>query len=164
MLDEEARATLAEGALERALTRLDAPAPATASRPILPADDLPPGLPRFIKGYTLGSWRWVAPRIHVRAIQLPEPSPTRVFLLRSAPGTSLVHHEHTGIELTCVLTGAFAHEGGRFGPGDFDLGDPSIEHEPRVETGPPCICLVAMHGDLKLSGLLGRLMQPFVRL
>jgi len=27
-----------------------------------------------------------------------------------------------------------------------------------------CICLVAMEGQLKLSGVLGRLMQPFVRI
>jgi putative transcriptional regulator len=165
MLEEEAPAALDEGALACALRRLDAPAPARVKTPPAPlADDLPPGLPSFVKGYAFGSWRWIAPRIHVRAIALPEPSPTRVLLLRSAPGTKLIHHEHTGVELTCVLTGAFEHEGGRYGPGDFDLGDPSVEHEPHIEEGPPCICLVAMQGDLKLTGLLGRMMQPFVRL
>jgi putative transcriptional regulator len=165
-LEDGAPAALAAGALQRALNRLDGATPAAAARtrPAALAEDLPPGLPGFVKGYAFGPWRWVAPSIHVRAIALPEPSPTRVLLLRSAPGTRLVHHEHTGVELTCVLTGAFAHEGGRYGPGDFDLGDPSVEHEPHIEAGPPCICLVAMQGDLKLTGLIGRMMQPFVRL
>jgi putative transcriptional regulator len=163
MLEDGTPAALAEGALERALDRLDDKAPAAAPK-MRTAADLPAALPGFVKGYAFGSWRWVAPSIHVRAIALPEPSPTRVLLLRSAPGTRLIHHEHTGVELTCVLTGAFEHQGGRYGPGDFDLGDPSVEHEPHIEAGPPCICLVAMQGDLKLTGLIGRLMQPFVRL
>ena len=163
LLDDSPPAALADGALERAMVRLDEPGPASEPAVVV-APDAPPQLPRFVKRYTFGPWRWVAPRVSLRPIELPEPSPTRVFLLRSAPGTRLLQHEHTALEMTCVLSGAFAHEGGRFGPGDFDLGDPSIAHEPRVEAGVDCVCLVAMQGDLKLSGLLGRLLQPFVRL
>jgi putative transcriptional regulator len=66
--------------------------------------------------------------------------------------------------MTCVLSGAFSHEGGHFGPGDFDLGDETVDHQPVVDTADECICLIAMHGQLRLNGLVGRLMQPFVRL
>ena len=90
----------------------------------------------------------------MKPIRLPEPSPTRVFLLKSAPGTRSSSTSIAGLEMTCVLSGAFSHEGGRFGPGDFDLGDPTIAHEPHVEAGVDCVCLVAMQGDLKLSGCL----------
>jgi putative transcriptional regulator len=76
----------------------------------------------------------------------------------------MVPHSHTGVEMTCVLAGAFRHEGGYFGPGDFDLGDDTIEHEPVVEPAGECICLVAMQGRLQLNGFIGRLIQPFVRL
>jgi putative transcriptional regulator len=123
-----------------------------------------PGLPRFVRKYRFESWKWVAPRVHVRPITLPEASDTRVFLLKSGPGTKMLPHSHTGVEMTCVLTGAFRHNGGYFGPGDFDLGDESIEHEPVVETVGDCICLVAMQGRLQLNGFVGRLIQPFVRL
>jgi putative transcriptional regulator len=163
ILDGSPPAALAVGALERALARLDDPAPASTPAAAV-APEAPPQLPRFVRSYGFGPWRWVAPRVSMRLIQLPELSPTRVFLLKSAPGTKLLQHEHTGLEMTCVLSGAFAQEGGRFGPGDFDFGDPTIAHEPRVEAGVDCVCLVAMQGDLKLSGFLGRLMQPFVRL
>ena len=95
---------------------------------------------------------------------LSEPSPTRVFLLKAKPNTSLLTHAHSGPEMTCVLTGAFAHGGERYGAGDFDFGDETVEHEPRVEDGEDCICLVAMQGGLQYSGWLGRLMQPFLRL
>jgi putative transcriptional regulator len=122
------------------------------------------GLPKFVQRYPFGDWQWVAPRVHLRPIELPRPAHTRVFLLKSAPGTKMLAHSHTGTEMTCVLSGAFRHDGGRFGPGDFDLGDEAVEHRVTVEGEDDCICLIAMHGELKLSGLLGRLMQPFVRL
>jgi putative transcriptional regulator len=123
-----------------------------------------PGLPRLVRKYRFESWKWVAPKVHVRPIKLPEVSDTRVFLLKSGPGTKMLPHSHTGVEMTCVLSGAFRHHGGYFGPGDFDLGDESIEHEPVVEATGDCVCLVAMQGRLKLNGLVGRLIQPFVRL
>lgn len=163
LLDEEPRVAMSDGARASALARLEESK--AAARPIaVRGSDAPPQLPRFVRNYALGHWRWVAPKVRMRSIRLPEPSPTRVFLLKSGPGTRLLQHEHTGIEMTCVLSGAFAHEGGYFGPGDFDFGDPTIAHEPRVEAGVDCLCLVAMQGDLKLSGWLGRLIQPFVRL
>jgi putative transcriptional regulator len=138
-----------------------APAPQrTASMPRADA----PAIPDFVRRYPIGKWQWVAPRVHLRRIELPEDSPTRVFLLRSGPGTKMLQHSHTGIELTCVLSGAFAHDGGYFGPGDFDLGDDTVDHQPMVQEGEDCICLVAMQGDLRLNGFLGRVMQPFVRL
>ena len=162
LLAEATPGALAQGALERALARLDEPAPPTRRR--APVEDLPPGLPKFVRGYRFGAWRWVAPRVSLRPIVLPEPGPTRVFLLKSAANTGMLPHAHTGPEMTCVLTGAFAHDGGRYGPGDFDFGDETVHHEPRVEAGEDCVCLVAMQGGLRYSGWLGRLMQPFLRL
>jgi putative transcriptional regulator len=76
----------------------------------------------------------------------------------------MLEHTHTGIEMTCVLSGSFSHEGGHYGPGDFDLGDETIDHQVLVDPGEDCICLVAMQGDLRLNGLIGRLVQPFVRM
>jgi putative transcriptional regulator len=163
LLAEAEPAALSQGALARALARLDEPAPPTPPRP-REVDDAPPGLPQFVHGYRFGSWRWVAPRVSLRPIVLSEPSPTRVFLLKAKPNTTLLTHAHSGPEMTCVLTGAFAHGGERYGAGDFDFGDETVEHEPRVEDGEDCICLVAMQGGLQYSGWLGRLMQPFLRL
>ena len=158
-------AAMSSGAFGKLESRLTEPVRPTASE-ALPASseaDIP-GLPRFVRRYRLGSWRWVAPSVRVRAIDLPYDSNTRVFLLKSGPGTRMLQHTHTGLEMTCVLSGAFQQEGGRFGPGDFDFGDDTIDHRPLVEPGQDCICLVAMQGELQLRGLLGRMVQPFVRL
>lgn len=158
-------APMSTGALAEAEARLNEAAPVTAP-------DLPPetprievaGLPFFVRRYRFGNWKWIAPSVYLRPIALPAPSETRVFLLKSGPGTRMLQHTHTDIELTCVLAGAFSHDGGRYGPGDFDLGDESVQHQPIVEAGAACVCLVAMQGQLKLNGLIGRIIQPFIRL
>ena len=145
--------------------RLSAPAPARSAAPALrPHSSEIPELPGFVRRYGFGEWKLVAPSLEVRRITLPHQSATRVFLLKARAGTRLLEHTHSGVELTCVLTGAFEHDGGRFAPGDFDFGDGTVEHQPRIEPDRDCICLVAMQGSLRLNGMLGRLMQPFVRL
>jgi putative transcriptional regulator len=126
-------------------------------------DDIP-GLPAFVRRYSTTPWKWIAPGVRLRPIRLPADSDTRVFLLKSSPGTKMLQHTHTGTEMTCVLTGSFSHQGGHYGPGDFDLGDDSVDHNVMVGPGEDCICLVAMHGELRLAGLMGTLIQPFIRL
>jgi len=159
-------AAMSSEALASVVARLDDPmeTAAPAPKPARSAIDEIPGLPKFMRRYPAGDWRWIAPRVYLRSIVLPEASDTRVFLLKSGAGTKMLQHSHTGLEMTCVLAGAFTHEGGRYGPGDFDLGDDNVDHQPVVDTAEECICLVAMQGTLRLNGFIGRLMQPFVRL
>jgi len=154
-------AAMSTGAFEAVMARLDrsppdSPAPADSF-----ADD---ALPSVLRRYRIGRRRWVAPGVSMRPIELPGSSSSRAFLLRSDPGTHMLEHTHTGTELTCVLRGSFSHEGGRFGPGDFDFGDDMLDHQPTVGDGEPCLCLVAMTGDLRINGFFGRLIGPFVRL
>ncbi|WP_028138729.1 ChrR family anti-sigma-E factor [Bradyrhizobium japonicum] len=152
----------APDAFDRVMSRIhDAPAH-TAPAPLTfdTDDDIPPAL----RKYRIGKRRRVAPGLSLRPIELSGPGTARAFLLRSAPGSRMLEHTHTGTELTLVLEGSFSHEGGRFGPGDFDYGDDEIDHRPIVGTEGPCLCLVAMTGDLRMNGLLGRLIGPFVRL
>jgi putative transcriptional regulator len=85
-------------------------------------------------------------------------------MLKAAPGTTLPHHKHTGTEWTCIIQGAFRHEGGRYAEGDFDEADEDIEHTPVIEDGAECICLVALQGELRFQGWIGRMLQPFVRI
>lgn len=156
---------MSTGALATVLARLDGLVPSTASQPRRGAGlaDIP-GLPHFVREYAAGPWRWIAPKVHLRSIQLPEASSTRVFLLKSRPGTRMIEHTHTGFEMSCVLSGSFVHAGGHFGPGDFDLGEGTDDHEIMIDSDDDCICLVAMQGDLKLKGMIGRLLQPLIRM
>jgi putative transcriptional regulator len=157
-------AGLDEAALARTLARIGETPPEAApdARPV--RDDAPKELPRFVRTYDFGPWRRVAPGVATRPIRLPEPGPTRVFLLKARAGAKLLEHGHTGLEMTCVLTGAFRHEGGRYGPGDFDFADGDVHHQPSIEEGHECVSLVTVQGELRWEGLLGRLLQPFIRL
>jgi putative transcriptional regulator len=157
---------MSDGAFARIEAQLNQPAQAVkaAMMPVPARHDDVPGLPAFVRRYRFGHWKWIAPRVHLRPILLPDANGTRVFLLKSGPGTKMLQHSHTGMEMTCVLVGGFRHAGGHYGPGDFDLGDETVDHQVVVDPAEDCICLVAMHGELRLNGLIGRLMQPFVRL
>ena len=128
----------------------------------LPADVAQ--FPAALRGYAIGPWRWVGPGVYRRKVSLPPGDGARVFILKAAPGTRLPHHTHTGVERTQVLAGAFIHDGGRYGAGDFDDAEGDVEHRPTVDTGEDCICLVAMTGSIRLTGSIGRLIQPFSRL
>ncbi|HEY0301021.1 MAG TPA: ChrR family anti-sigma-E factor, partial [Rhizomicrobium sp.] len=150
MLDTIEPVAMAEGAAARALSLLDRePAPTVPKksppRPVWQAEQ------ETLLGYDLGPWRWVAPGLHYRAVRMAK-SDTRVFMLKAVPGLKIPQHNHTGTELTCVLQGAFIHGGGRFGPGDCDDADQDDAHNPVIDDGEVCVCLVAMQGDIKLTG------------
>lgn len=175
MLDDLAPAEMASDGFMRAMAEIDAPpispspgraAPALATR-APPGEPIPGLLPEhqaLLSPYEMGPWKWIGPGVSWRQIATPTLPGGRVFLLKAAGGTLLPDHTHTGTELTCVLTGAFRHEHGRYGPGDVDEADDEVDHSPVVEPGAECVCLVAMQGRLRLNGLIGRVLQPFVRL
>lgn len=159
MLDGIEPVAMSQGALPGLLRRLDEASltPATAT-------DADRRWPAPLRHYDMGDWRWVGPGVEWCSVSVPVVDNTRVFMLRAKPGTKLPHHRHSGIEWTCVLEGAFLHDGGRFGPGDFDEADEAHEHKPVVEDGVPCICLVALQGNIQMQSRLGRLLQPLIRL
>jgi putative transcriptional regulator len=154
---------LAADAFDRVMARIGqaSPPPPAVSKPLRAGEA---GLPEWLSHYEIGPVRRVAPGVSMRPIVLPAGGKSRAFLLMSAPGTRMLEHTHTENELTCVLQGSFSHQGGRFGPGDFDLGDHSVDHQPVVGPEEPCVCLVAMTGKLRINGFLGRLIEPFIRL
>lgn len=163
VLDDLAPSALEDGALDAVLARLCNPEPATsvaAAAPVV-ADQ---SLPTPLRGFELGPWRWAGPGVHVRDVLGPRDGDCRVILLRIAPGQSAPRHTHAGVELTCVLEGAYATEDGVFEPGDFEEADPSVLHQPRVVSDTPCLCVAALDGQIVLPGRLGKLLAPFVRL
>ncbi|WP_168075866.1 ChrR family anti-sigma-E factor [Caulobacter sp. SSI4214] len=160
MLDDLAPSGLEPDALDDVMARLDdasdiaTPVPRTAD----------PSLPAPLRGFALGTWRWLGPGVHVRDVLGPRDGDCRVILLRIAPGQSAPRHTHGGVELTCVIEGAYATEDGVFSRGDFEEADPNVTHQPRVVSSAPCLCVAALDGQIVLPGRLGRLLAPFVKL
>jgi putative transcriptional regulator len=162
LLERAEPASMSAGALERTMARLDAQDAAPSDEAVLAETERT--LPAPLSRYQLGSWRWIGRGVQWREVGVEGGDDIRVFMLKAAPGTRLPRHKHNGTEWTCVFEGAFRHTLGRFGPGDFDEADESVEHDPVVEEGVPCICLVALQGGIKLQGWMGRLLQPLIRL
>lgn len=121
-------------------------------------------LPELLQSCSMGRWRWVAPGLTTRPILLTPEGRNRAFLLHGQPGTRLIQHTHTGNELTCVLKGSYTDHVDRFEPGDLDFADDDVAHELVISDDGPCLCLIAMTGDLKLLGAFGWLIGPFIRL
>jgi putative transcriptional regulator len=163
LMEDMPPAEMSADALARTLARLDT-TPGTGT----PGSNLvahrESGMPECLRGYDLGPWRWVGRGVHMRSVLLPREIETRLFLLKGAAGTRLPQHSHSGTELTSILIGSYHHEAGNFCAGDFEEADESTEHRPVVGAEQPCLCLVALDGRLKLSGLVGALLNPFVRL
>jgi len=161
LLEDIAPAEMSTGALDRTLAKLDqAEASAPARSGVAETDALPAPLSH----YAMGPWRWLGRGIEWRSVDVPSDDSVRVFMLKAKAGTKLPKHRHTGTEWTCVFQGAFRHQLGRYGAGDFDEADEAVEHDPVVEEGDTCICLVALQGSIELQGFMGRLLQPLVRI
>jgi putative transcriptional regulator len=154
-------AELSTGALQRAMAALG---PLDIIAPAVPGAATASDLPAPLSHYTVGPWRWIGRGVQWRPVEVASEEGVRVFMLKARPGTKLPRHRHTGTEWTCVFHGAFTHDLGRYGSGDFDEADASVEHNPTVDAEQGCVCLVALQGQIELQGFIGRLIQPFVRI
>jgi putative transcriptional regulator len=161
LLDGVPPAEMIAGALDRIMAKLDTPNTIAEPRS---SNTSVSDSPAPLSHYRLGPWRWIGPGLHWRAVDVEPEGDVRVFMLRASPRARLPRHSHTGTEWTCVIEGAFRHDLGRFGPGDFDEADETHDHNPVVEEGAICVCLVALQGNIKLQSLVGRLIQPLIRL
>lgn len=162
LLDEETPAPLSPDALQRALARIEAAAP-VPSPPTLSTNEMPE-LPEPLRRYGLGPWRWVGPGVRLRDVHAPRDGGCRVILLKVQPGHETPVHTHSGAELTCVLSGAYANATRSFDVGDLEEADPTVQHEQRVVSNEPCLCVVALDGQIRMRGWLARLWGLFVRL
>lgn len=107
-------------------------------------------------------WKRLAPGIKQYNLSKQHRKYGAFKLLHLAPGVVLSQHTHKDKELTLVLRGSYQDEIGRFKAGDIaDLGD-DVVHQPVVDTQESCIALIATQSPVQFSGVMGKLMQPFI--
>jgi putative transcriptional regulator len=88
---------------------------------------------------------------------------SKAEILKIDPGTFIPEHSHKGYEITLVLDGAFHDESGTYSRGDIIITDETITHKPISDDRMGCICLVVTTAPPRLTGLMGRLLNPFLR-
>jgi len=161
ILDALEPAQMMPDSYAKVLQRIDAEEETTLPTPVRESE-IVPGLPvpAGLREYRIGRWRTLAPGLKFSRITSPAKSDMNVFMLRAAPGTSLLEHGHTDDEYLCVLKGSFTDQDGRHQPGDMAIADADIEHKPIVDRDGECICVIALEGKLRLRSLIGRVLQP----
>lgn len=169
MSDAEAIAP-APDALERLLARLDDSEvpPAQVAAPVHPGvlDGVRLPAPLFPYLGDGGSQppAWQRVMSGLDEIRLPLRDPARkVVLLRIQPGRAMPAHTHRGDEMTVVLDGGFTDSSGAFLRGDCALLDAQVDHRPVAMAERPCICLAVTDAPLRLTGPIGRWLNPLVR-
>lgn len=151
------------GSLDRVLGMLDDVEPEAPTAPRSGNTEVPASLVEHI-GDDLDALDWKTMGMGVQQYDLKLGGAGAARLLRIQPGVSVPHHTHTGNELTLILRGSYSDEIGRFQTGDVADLDDQLEHQPIVDTEHECICLIATDAPLKFSGLMGKLVQPFIGL
>jgi putative transcriptional regulator len=153
--------SLSEGALERALKKLDEDRAPQRT---------PAQLPRFLNGFEIpqrlqsqqiGAKLWLAPGIWFAPVKAEHETETRTYLVYGAKSKTLPKHTHPGRELTVVLHGAYTDELGHFATGDFAEADDSISHAQVVSADSECLCLISSDGAMRPEGFIARLVQGY---
>jgi putative transcriptional regulator len=125
-------------------------------------------IPRPLRGYLSRSLRdlaWRSVGRMFQEIRLPVASKgVRVSLMRLGPGKTLPKHSHRGHEYTVVLAGGYKDAGKQFARGDFDVKEVTDLHRPVADEGGECIGLLVLDAPVRLTGPVGRLVNPFLRI
>ena len=122
-------------------------------------------LPPPLEGLEPSRLRWLAPGI--RHSTLWRDDRGTLHFIRVRPDVMLPAHRHRGLELTCVLSGAYRDDATLYRVGDVSEEDggednPRRDQDHLVVAEPPedCVCIMATTGRLRFSGWMARLLQP----
>jgi len=164
LLDFSKPVGLSAGLKDKLLAKIRSPEAKTASIEELNYDPrIPRPLQRFVPQYYEHlPWSGLSKSIQSYDLPFSDNKFTARFYKISA-GKELPQHTHKGNEYTLVLSGSFSDLAGDYHPGDFVLADTSTHHQPRAHDKEDCICFAVMDAPLKLTGLFGRLLNPFIR-
>jgi putative transcriptional regulator len=153
----------------RLMDRLDEPEPIDGT----PANEEPilmpevASLPQPLRGYCAeqiqkDAWRWSG--FGIKKIPLLKDRESfDCYLLSIKGGSKAPTHDHRGDEWTLVLSGGFTDRSGHFLRGDVAEQQQDDVHQPIADPGEPCVCLIVAQGPVKLTGTLGRFLNPLIR-
>ena len=169
MLQEETPVALSAGSVNNLFERLEAETRSEAKGPKLTLskteDDpiLPPQVRKAL-GVPLSEIKWkrIAKGVGLRMIDLGDENAGKLYLMKIEAGRVLPEHGHGGSEVTLVLSGSYSDRFGQFRRGDIADLDDEGEHQPIVDPGAECICLVASEHPARFTGILPRIFQPLI--
>jgi len=159
LLQDLAPAQMSQGALDAVMAKLDTVLP--FERPPRPVsrDGTPDVLRRYIGG-DLEQVRWRSMGSRLSYLPLFRRGSVTARLLRGVPGAETGMHRHGGQEYTLVLKGGFTDATGSYGPGDLQVMEGELRHNPVADPGEDCINLAVTSGRLKFETLPHKILAP----
>jgi putative transcriptional regulator len=159
LLENLPPASLSDAALGATLAKLDGITPYERPRRAPSRDGTPEVLRSYLGGdLSTARWRRMGPKLAY--LPLFRRGRTSAKLLRGVPGTEVGAHSHHGLEFTLVLAGGFTDVTGSYGPGDLQLADAGLRHNPIADPGEDCINLAVTTAPLKFENLLQKIAGP----
>lgn len=121
----------------------------------------PRSIERFLgHGFEQARWRFAGPGSVISHLWQDDDK-GRLWMFRSKGGTATPVHTHSGIEWTLILKGGYTTVEGNFREGDLHQVDETCEHQPIMDQGEDCVCLVFTEGPTIYSDFLPKIMQRF---
>lgn len=122
-------------------------------------------IPRPIQNYIHETeylpWKKVYPGMHTYEIKTKCHN-SKVRLLKIDPGTKTPEHSHGGTEITLMIDGAAHDVSGTYSRGDLIVMDERITHQPVADEKLGCFCLVVNSDPIRLTGWMGKILNPFL--
>lgn len=162
LLEELPPVGLSPASIEAMFAKLDGLAQETAASAVPSASAMPRALAPYLPG-GLDGLTWKNAGRGFEEASLGRRGRHAMSLLRARDGGRVPTHSHTGTEFLLVLDGAFRDERALYSRGEVCIGDSDTLHTPTVDRGTHCLCLVVDDGTVRLPGLAGRLLNPFLR-
>ena len=168
LLSDAETATLSDGFFDRLMDRIDTGsdgADTTSVTHVTEASSLPAPLAEYLGGgLEKVKWRYMGPGLRQAKLWTGKNG-EKLWLLKAQGGTEMPEHGHRGTEMTLVLQGSYTVDGHRFDVGDLEIASADIEdHQPIIDEGEDCICLVVTEAPIKLKTFVARAFQPFIGL
>ena len=163
LIEEIEPAEVSGGALDAVLARLDSEEEAPAeSAPPRDGHDLPAPLRGYV-GPDIESLKWKKLIRGVQEAEFPIGGGGRARLMKIESGVAVPKHSHRGSEATLVLEGAYHDATGYYDRGALQMADATLDHQPEATGGETCLCLVVTDAPIRLTGRLGRLLNPLIK-
>lgn len=170
MVDSSEPASLKDDALDAVMARLDdVPAAMETTEKNEEKNKIASHLPSPLANYInsdLSDLKWRAMGPGMSQVRLwTGPNDERLWLLKARGGTHIPKHDHNGNEMTLILQGGYKVGDNHYSVGELELADSdTVNHQPIIDEGEDCICLVVTEAPIKLHSFFGKMMQPFIGL
>jgi putative transcriptional regulator len=109
------------------------------------------------------NWKRLSPSIHATKL-CSDVNGSKIEMIKIQPGGQVASHNHTGEEITVVLSGSFSDDSGIYRKGDIIFRNKEDKHHrPIASQDSECICLTSVEAPIQFTGFFARLFNPLIR-